>query len=103
MTAGALPIWTAEADDRYLRYIVARLAAYRNVWWSMANEFDLMEDKSMADWDRFFRVVQESDPYQHLRAIHNCRGFYDHAKPWVTHQSIQHSDLDRVARMARNL
>ena len=80
-------------DDRYLRYIVARLAAYRNIWWSMANEYDLMPNKTMADWDRFFRIVQASDPYQHLRSIHNCRGFYDHAKPWVTHQSIQHSDL----------
>ncbi len=82
-----------ETDDLYLRYVVARLSAYRNVWWSMANEFDLMRQKSMADWDRFFRVVQENDPYQHLRSIHNCRGFYDHGKPWVTHQSIQHSDL----------
>jgi hypothetical protein len=86
----------AETDDRYLRYVVARLAAYRNVWWSMANEFDLMKAKDMADWDRFFRVVQESDPYQHLRSIHNCLVFYDHNKPWVTHASIQHSDLDRV-------
>lgn len=86
----------AEHDDRYLRYVVARLAAYRNVWWSMANEFDLMDDKSMADWDRFFRVVQESDPYQHLRSIHNCRFFYDHSKPWVTHQSIQYRDLEMV-------
>ena len=83
----------SETDDRYLRYVVSRLSAYRNVWWSMANEFDLMLEKSMADWDRFFRIVQENDPYQHLRSIHNCRGFYDHSKPWVTHQSIQHSDL----------
>jgi hypothetical protein len=86
----------AAADDRYLRYIVARLAAYRNVWWSLANEYDLMRDKTMADWDRFFRVVQESDPYQHLRSIHNCRPFYDHNKPWVTHCSVQHGDLSRV-------
>lgn len=87
----------AEADDRYLRYVVARLAAYRNVWWSMANEFDLMRAKREGDWDRFFRIVQESDPYQHLRSIHNCRGFYDHAKPWVTHQSIQHNDVEQTA------
>ena len=86
----------AETDDRYLRYVVARLAAYRNVWWSMANEFDLMEAKDMADWDRFFRIVQGSDPYQRLRSVHNCRRFYDHAKPWVTHCSVQHSDLVRV-------
>jgi hypothetical protein len=86
-------VMDAEADDRYLRYVVARLAAYRNVWWSMANEYDLMKHKTMADWDRFFRIVQEYDPYQHLRSIHNCFAFYDHAKPWVTHLSVQRSDL----------
>ena len=86
----------AETDDRYLRYVVARLAAYRNVWWSMANEFDFMDSKSMADWDRFFRVVQESDPYGHLRSIHNGCVMYDHSKPWVTHQSIQHGNLEQT-------
>ena len=87
---------SAEQDDCYLRYAVARLAAYRNVWWSMANEYDLMREKSMADWDRFFHVVQESDPYGRMRSIHNCRQFYDHNKPWVTHCSIQRSDLAQV-------
>ena len=87
----------ADNDNRYLRYLVARLAAYRNVWWSMANEYDLMQSKSEADWDRFFRIVQESDPHQHLRSIHNCREFYDHGKPWVTHQSVQHNDVARTA------
>lgn len=86
----------AAADDRYLRYAVARLAAYRNVWWSLANEYDLMPNKTMADWDRFFRIIWERDPHQHLRSVHNCRGFYDYGKPWVTHCSIQHSDLGRV-------
>ena len=47
----------------------------------------------MADWDRYFRVVQESDPYNHLRSVHNCFTLYDHAKPWVTHQSIQVNDM----------
>lgn len=79
----------ADVDDRYLRYVVARLAAYRNVWWSLANEFDFMKEKTEADWDRFFRIVQESDPYGHLRSIHNGRLIYDHNKPWVTHASIQ--------------
>jgi len=82
-------------DDRYLRYVVARLGAYRNVWWSFANEFDLMKSKTTADWDRFFQIVRKHDPYQHLRGIHNCRAFYDHTKPWVTHASIQSSDLLR--------
>ncbi|MCJ7736288.1 MAG: DUF5060 domain-containing protein [Anaerolineae bacterium] len=87
----------AASDDHYLRYAVARLAAYRNVWWSMANEFDLMEAKTELDWDRFFHIVQESDPYQRLRSIHNCHVFYDHNKPWVTHQSIQRHDLTQVS------
>jgi hypothetical protein len=86
----------AETDDRYLRYAVARLAAYRNVWWSMANEYDLMREKTVGDWDRFFQIVQECDPYQHPRSVHNCRQFYDHNKPWVTHCSVQRSELDKV-------
>lgn len=79
----------AESDDRYLRYVVARLAAFRNVWWSMANEFDLMKEKRPSDWDRYFHIVQSTDPYGRLRSIHNCFAIYDHNKPWVTHASVQ--------------
>jgi hypothetical protein len=86
----------AEVDDRYLRYVVARLAAFRNVWWSLANEFDYMKDKNMGDWDRFFRIVQENDPYGHLRSIHNGSLIYDHSKPWVTHVSMQSSELEKA-------
>jgi hypothetical protein len=86
----------AEQDDRYLRYLVARLSAYRNVWWSMANEYDLMPQKSLADWDRYFQIVQQEDPYNHLRSVHNCFAFYDHTQPWVTHCSVQRSDLART-------
>lgn len=84
---------TPEGNERYLRYVVARLAAFRNVWWSMANEYDLMPQYAMDDWDRFFEIVQEADPHDHLRSIHNCFRFYDHSKPWVTHCSVQRSDL----------
>lgn len=84
-----------EADDRYLRYAVARLAAYRNVWWSIANEYDLVKSKSMKDWDRFFRIVQESDPCGRLRSIHHSRVVYDHSKPWCTHASLQEYDFEK--------
>jgi hypothetical protein len=86
----------AEVNDRYLRYTVARLASFRNVWWSMANEWDFVKTKTVADWDRFFRIVQESDPYGHLRGIHNGSILYDHSKPWVTHVSLQSSDLEKA-------
>jgi hypothetical protein len=77
-----------EVDDRYLRYVIARLAAYRNVWWSLANEFDFMLEKQPEDWDRFFKIVVEADPYGRLRSIHNGRVLYNHNQPWVTHASI---------------
>lgn len=83
------PEMQAEADDRYVRYVVARLSAYRNVWWSLANEFDLLKTKTDADWDRLFQVVQGADPYGRLRSIHNLHRLYDNRKPWVTHSSVQ--------------
>lgn len=83
----------AEVNDRYLKYLVARISAFRNLWWSFANEYDLMLDRTTADWDHYFKLVQDLDPYDHLRSNHNCRGFYDHGKPWVTHCSVQSSDI----------
>jgi hypothetical protein len=86
----------AEVNQRYLRYIVARLAAFRNLWWSFANEYELLLDRTMDDWDGYFQLVQERDPYNHLRSVHNIISFYDHTKPWVTHCSVQHGDLARM-------
>ena len=77
------------SDDRYLKFVVARLGAYRNVWWSMANEFDFMKTKTDADWERFARVVADSDPYDHLLSIHNGTRLFNHTHPLLTHASIQ--------------
>ncbi len=79
----------ADVDDRYVRYIVSRLAAYRNVWWSLSNEYDFNKNKTESDWDRLFQVVEAADPYAHLRSIHNGFYIYNNTKPWVTHASIQ--------------
>jgi hypothetical protein len=84
-----------EADDRFLRYAVARLSAFRNVWWSIANEYDLVKSKSMTDWDRFFRIVQEGDPYSRLRSIHYSRVMYDYSRAWCTHASLQTYDFEK--------
>jgi Domain of unknown function (DUF5060)/Protein of unknown function (DUF4038)/Domain of unknown function (DUF5605) len=87
----------AEADDFYLKYAVARLSAYRNIWWSIANEYDLIRTKTMPEWDRYFRIVVASDPYSHLRSIHHSGPIYDNTKPWVTHASLQKWDFDKSA------
>ncbi len=86
---------TPKQDDAYLRYVVARLAAYANVWWSMANEFDFMATKSTSDWDRMIDVVATSDPHGHLLSIHNGFAFYDYTNPHVTHASVQRGDTMR--------
>jgi hypothetical protein len=88
------------SDDRYWRYVVARYAAFRNVWWSLANEYDLMPQKTLADWERYAAIIREKDPYRRLRSVHNCRPFYDYSRPWVTHCSIQRQDIYKCAELA---
>ena len=78
-----------ESNDLYLHYVVARMAAFRNVWWSFANEWDIIRGKTIEDWERYARIVVENDPYQHLRSIHNGMKWYDVSKPWITHLSVQ--------------
>lgn len=85
------------ADERYLRYVVARFASFHNVWWSLANEYDQLPAKTIDDWEYLASVLVRFDPYHHLRSIHNCGPFYDHGKEWITHCSIQRQDVYRTA------
>src|SRR5699024_3285325 len=55
-----------ETDVFYLKYAVDRLCHFKNVWWSLANEYDLMPWKTEDDWERYARTVMERDPYGHL-------------------------------------
>lgn len=79
---------TEEEDAAYLRYLVARLSAYPNVWWSLCNEFDIL-DRPTSRWDAAGTLLADLDPHGHLRSIHNWVRLYDHNQPWVTHASIQ--------------
>jgi len=88
---------SAEDDDRYLRYVLARMSAFRNIWWSLANEWDLMRVKSAQDFDRFFRIVQQHDAVGHLRSVHYSHTMYDYSRPWVTHASLQTYAFDSAA------
>jgi len=78
----------AAHDKLYLRYVVARFAGFRNVWWTMANEFDLFRPEK--DWKELGELLASIDPYSHLRGIHNCcLGFYDNSQSWIDHVIIQ--------------
>jgi hypothetical protein len=92
---------TANERKFYLEYVVARLSAYQNVWWSMVNEYDLI-DKTVEYWDTLGLIVAEADPYNHLLSVHGLPGSkYDWKKDWVTHVSYQISknadELDNLS------
>ncbi|MEM1135624.1 MAG: DUF5060 domain-containing protein [Bacteroidota bacterium] len=87
-----------EVNNRYLRYVMARLGSYRNIWWSLSNEFEGMKSMDIEDWDRFFKIIMEEDPYVHLRSIHNAIQWYDYTKPWVTHLSLQTINLTEIQK-----
>jgi Domain of unknown function (DUF5060)/Protein of unknown function (DUF4038) len=76
-------------DYCYVRYIVARLSAYRNVWWSLANEWDLMKQKQESDFERFGKIISTNDPFHHLLSIHNSQKLFNYTLPWISHASIQ--------------
>ena len=87
---------TKAEDEFYLAYMARRYGAYRNVWWSLANEYDLLPNKSLEDWRDYARVIMANDAFGHLRSIHNCIPIYDYNEPWCTHCSIQRVDVTRT-------
>lgn len=81
-------------DDRYVSYVVRRLAAFPNVWWSLANEYELITTKRRADWDRIARIITGEDHAAHLLSIHNWQELFDYSADWATHASIQSGDRE---------
>lgn len=53
-------------DEKYIRYVTARLGAFSNVWWSAANEYNLFRSGYKAKksgWQRILSCIRENDPY----------------------------------------
>ncbi len=89
-----------EQNLAYLDYAMRRLAAHPNVWWSLANEYDLCLDrKTVAEWEEIEAFVAANDPYRHPLSCHNCFQPWDFARPAVTHVSIQTKRLADVPRL----
>ncbi|MBV7534703.1 DUF5605 domain-containing protein [Duganella sp. sic0402] len=85
-----------DTNRRFVKYMVARFAAFQNIWWSLANENSYIKHLSDEDFDHYFQLVQKYDPYNHLRSIHNADRLYDYNKPWVTHVSLQYYNAVKV-------
>jgi Domain of unknown function (DUF5060)/Domain of unknown function (DUF5605)/Protein of unknown function (DUF4038) len=79
-----------DVNIRYLHYLIARLGAFKNIWWSVANEWDLVDFKTHADWLTLSKTVADKDPYRHLSSIHGSTAKYiEYWLPYFTHVSIQ--------------
>ena len=86
----------------YLDYLLRRLSAWPNIWWSLANEYDLnMDVKSLADWEEIEEYVAKNDPYGHPLSNHNCMCFWDATRPNVTHASLQTKGFSEIPRWIR--
>ena len=83
----------------YLDYLLRRLSAFPNIWWSLANEYDLnMDYKSLSDWEEIEEFVAANDPCGHPLSNHNCMCFWDAARNNVTHASLQTKGLSEIPR-----
>lgn len=80
----------------YLDYLLRRFSALPNLWWSLANEYDLCGAKTMEDWYEIEGFVAENDPYHHLLSNHNCFQPWDFSRERITHVSIQSKALERA-------
>ena len=84
-----------EKNRKYLRYVIARLGAFRNVWWSLANEYEMVTALSMDDWDTIGSMMG-SEPFRHLVGVHDWIDPFP-KREWLTHASIQSGEVRRVA------
>ena len=88
---------TQQDNLTYLDYLLRRISAFPNVWWSLANEYDLnLTYKTVEDWEEIEEFVAANDPYHHLLSNHNCFRPWDYSRPNVTHVSIQTKRLAEV-------
>ncbi len=86
----------------YLDYLLRRLSAFPDIWWSLANEYDLcMDHKTLADWEDIEAFVAANDPYHHLLSNHNCMCFWDATRKNITHASLQTKGLSEIPRWIR--
>ncbi len=85
----------------YLDYAVRRLAAFPNLWWSLANEYDLMTEFQAAWWTEFAACLSEHDPYHHPISNHNFIVFWDFGNKHTTHCCIQDGNVQNVPKMQK--
>lgn len=86
-----------EQIRKYISYAVSRLAAFPNIWWSLANEYDIM-NYTQEDWQEMAAILSTQDPYHHLLSNHQMILPWDFADPHTTHICLQVKSVEDVSR-----
>ena len=79
----------------YLEYVIRRYAAMPHIWWSLANEYDLL-DYEMADWEQFAEYLHQNELWHHLLSCHQIVTPWDFHNKNTTHICHQSGDVDQV-------
>lgn len=88
---------SVEKAHIYLDYLTRRLSAFPNIWWSLANEYELLDAYEYSDWEGFAAFIHSHDPAKHLLSNHNIARFWDFSNPHTSHICVQSSDIMSVA------
>ena len=91
---------TREEALLYLDYVVKRLSPLPNIWWSLANEYDLMA-YNQSDWECFAEFIHNKDSYGHLLSNHQMIHPWDFSNPYTTHICLQTNQLEELSVMIK--
>jgi hypothetical protein len=84
----------SEDERRYLRYAVARFAAFSNITWDLGDDLDYFRDEKWTH--ETGTLLQEWDPYKHLETSHPVHiEHQDRAASWFGFTSYQEWSRDQ--------
>jgi hypothetical protein len=85
-------------EDRFIRYAVARFAAFSNITWDLGDDLDQYRDES---WTHATGTrLKEWDPYHHLSTSHPIDNTHqDRGSDWFDFTSFQEWSRDQHAFM----
>jgi poly(3-hydroxybutyrate) depolymerase/lysophospholipase L1-like esterase len=84
------PAMGGDLEKLYYSYAAARLSAYSNVMWDVANEYRHFRDDAWAE--KMGAFLREHDPYAHLMSIHGHGDFHFRQSPWADFAMYQSWD-----------
>ena len=88
------PAAGSEDEHRYIRYAVARFAAFSNITWDLGDDLDSYRDESWTH--ETGTLLQGWDPYKHLETSHPVHiEHQDRASSWFGFTSYQEWSRDQ--------